>query len=169
MAIPADEAFMEIDQQKLRQCFGAFMTGVTIVTTTDSHDKPIGFTANSFTSVSLTPPMLLVCIANGSENLSAYTKGCGFAVNVLASDQQDLSSRFASPIADRFESIAWQNSALGFPIFKDVAASFDCTLEQAIAAGDHTIMLGRIDNFSSADKLGLGYHRGQYFTRGDTA
>ena len=160
---------MEIDIKTLRQCFGTFMTGVTIVTTTDSNDKPVGFTANSFTSVSLSPAMLLVCIDNASENLNTFAKGRGFAVNVLASDQQELSSRFASPIANRFEGIHWQNSALGFPIIGDTAASFDCTLEQAIAAGDHTIMLGRIDNFSSSGKLGLGYHRGQYFTRGDIA
>ena len=73
---------MTIDPQELRRCFGSFMTGVTIVTSHDADQNPVGFTANSFTSVSLDPPLLLVCIDNKSDNISAYTKGNGFAVKM---------------------------------------------------------------------------------------
>ncbi|MCE2517577.1 MAG: flavin reductase family protein [Alphaproteobacteria bacterium] len=155
---------MTIDPQELRRCFGSFMTGVTIVTSHDATKKPIGFTANSFTSVSLDPPLLLVCIDNKSDNISAYTNGAGFAVNVLAADQHDLSNRFASPIDDRFADIDWSVSAAGHPIFNDTAAYFDCTLDQTVAAGDHTVLIGRIENCSTSGKAGLGYSSGKYFT-----
>ena len=85
---------MTIEQQKLRQCFGTFMTGVTVVTTIDDKGKPIGFTANSFTSVSLDPPLLLICVDNSSDHIETYSNGSGFVINVLAENQKDLSNRF---------------------------------------------------------------------------
>ena len=87
----------KIDPAQLRQCFGSFMTGITVVTTMDD-DTPIGFTANSFTSVSLDPALLLICIDNTSDNLEKFTKAGHFSVNILADDQQDLSGRFASSV-----------------------------------------------------------------------
>lgn len=153
-----------IDRQELRRCFGAFMTGVTIVTTKNENDEPVGFTANSFTSVSLDPPLLLVCIDNKSDNIAAYTNNSGFAVNILAADQQDLSNKFASQIADRFTDVAWQNSPNNNPILNHTAASFDCLLDQQIPAGDHTILIGRIEGCTTSDQDGLGYARGKYFT-----
>lgn len=155
---------MTIDPQELRRCFGSFMTGVTIVTSHDADQNPVGFTANSFTSVSLDPPLLLVCIDNKSDNISAYTKGNGFAVNVLAADQEELSNRFASPIDDRFDGVNWSTTATGHPVFDDTAAYFDCTLDQTVAAGDHTVLIGRIEACHSSGKAGLGYSSGKYFT-----
>ena len=148
----------------LRRCFGAFMTGVTVVTSKDVDGNPIGFTANSFTSVSLDPPLLLVCIDNKSENINAYLKGAGFAVNILASDQQDLSAFFSSPVQNRFANIPWQSNSSGNPILDDCAAYFDCGLENTITAGDHTILIGHINACSSSGKHGLGYANGGYFT-----
>lgn len=155
---------MTIDPRELRHCFGSFMTGVTVVTTKDKNGKPIGFTANSFSSVSLDPPLLLICIDNNSDNFDTFTEGNAFAVNVLASDQEALSNRFSSPITDRFEGQDWENSGNNNPIFAGTAAHFDCRLENTISAGDHTIMIGRVENCASSGQAGLGYSRGQYFT-----
>lgn len=153
-----------IDPQELRRCFGTFMTGVTIVTSKNEQGEPVGFTANSFTSVSLDPPLLLVCIDNKSDNISAYTDNTGFAVNILSKDQQDLSNKFASPITDRFTDVAWHDSPNNNPILDNTAASFDCLLDQQIPTGDHTILIGRIEGCTASEKDGLGYARGKYFT-----
>lgn len=155
---------MAIDQHKLRQCFGSFMTGVTVVTSMDKNNKPIGFTANSFTSVSLDPPLLLVCIDNKSDNIETYSNGAGFVINILAEDQQDISNRFATTMDDRFDGIDWRSSQGGNPLLGGIAAYFDCTTEQTIAAGDHQIIIGRVHDCDANGKSGLGYHRGKYFT-----
>jgi flavin reductase (DIM6/NTAB) family NADH-FMN oxidoreductase RutF len=140
------------------------MTGVTVVTTMDADDKPLGFTANSFSSVSLDPPLLLVSIANSSANLESFVKGNGFAVNVLHEGQKDISATFARRSADRFATVYWRRGPVGAPLIADVSAWFDCTLEQAIPAGDHTILLGRIGGFEASSLPGLGYYRGAYAT-----
>lgn len=158
---------MAIDKQTLRQSFGSFMTGVTIVTAMNDHDVPVGFTANSFTSVSLDPALLLICIDKKSENIDTFTKGSGFAVNVLSHHQQEISNRFASPIEDRFDGVDWHKSDHNNPILSDVTAYFDCLLDQVIDAGDHYILLGLIKDCASSAVHGLGYHRGHYFSLND--
>ena len=156
------------DPRALRDAFGCFMTGVTVVTTAEGG-RPLGFTANSFSSVSLEPPLLLVSIANRSGNLAAFTRGLGFAVNILSEAQKDLSARFARPIEDRFEGVFWRKGPVGSPLIAGVSAWFDCTLEQAVPAGDHTILIGRIGGFEAGSAPGLGYYRGAYVTPAATA
>jgi flavin reductase (DIM6/NTAB) family NADH-FMN oxidoreductase RutF len=155
---------MSVDQTDLRKAFGSFMTGVTVVTTRNGHDQPLGFTANSFTSVSLSPPLLLICIDTSSENLGAFTGASNFAVNILADDQQDLSNRFARNVEDRFNGIDWSLSEEGNPILGGAAACFNCSMQNTVIAGDHVIMIGEVRSFSCTDKPGLGYHKGRYFT-----
>ena len=156
------------DPRALRDAFGCFMTGVTVVTTV-ADGKPLGFTANSFSSVSLDPPLLLVSIANRSGNLAAFASGPGFAVNVLAEAQKDLSTRFARPVEDRFADVYWRRGPIGSPLLAGVSAWFDCRLEQAISAGDHTLLIGRIGAFEASAAPGLGYYRGAYVTPAATA
>lgn len=151
------------DARSLRDAFGCFMTGVTVVTTLEAG-KPLGFTANSLSSVSLEPPLLLVSIANRSANLTAFAAGQGFAVNVLSEAQKDLSARFARPSEDRFEGLYWRSGPVGNPLLAGVTAWFDCTLERAVEAGDHTILIGRIAAFEASAAPGLGYYRGAYIT-----
>ena len=153
----------KIDPAQLRQCFGSFMTGITVVTTMDD-DTPIGFTANSFTSVSLDPALLLICIDNASDNLEKFTKAGHFGVNILADDQDDLSGRFASSVENRFSELNWQKTDIGNPELPGCAAFFDCNLETSHVAGDHTILIGRVMACHDTGKDGLGYHRGGYFT-----
>ena len=157
------------DPRALRDAFGCFMTGVTVVTTRDAAGKPLGFTANSFSSVSMDPPLLLVSISNRSVNLDSFAAGAGFAVNILAEGQKDVSATFARPSEDRFANVYWRHGPVGSPLIAGVSAWFDCTLEQAIPAGDHTILLGRIGAFEASPAPGLGYYRGAYVTPAQTA
>lgn len=153
-----------LDPRQLRNAFGAFMTGVTVVTAHDADGRPIGFTANSFASVSLDPPLLLVCIARSSRNYAVFTTASGFAVNVLAETQKEVSNTFARPVEDRFASVDWMTGPNGAPVFPGAAAWFDCTAERVIEAGDHAILIGRVEAFENAGLNGLGYARGGYFT-----
>lgn len=155
---------MEIDARALRDAFGAFLTGVTVVTTIDDAGLPIGFTANSFASVSLDPPLLLVCLAKTSRNYETLTQAPGFGVNILAEGQKDVSNTFARPVEDRFAAVSWQRGPFGSPVFTDVAAWFDCAMHDVVDAGDHVILIGRVEGFDNGGKTGLGYARGGYFT-----
>ncbi len=152
------------DARALRDAYGAFMTGVTVVTSHDSGGMPIGFTANSFASVSLSPPLLLVCIAKSSRNHETMTTAPGFAVNILAEDQKDVSNTFARRVADRFAGLGWQRGPHGSPVIDGAAAWFDCRLEHVVEAGDHSVLLGRVEAFANTGRNGLGYARGGYFT-----
>lgn len=155
---------MMSDARALRDAFGAFLTGVTVVTTVDDAGAPIGFTANSFTSVSLDPPLLLVCLAKTSRNYATLTAAKGFGVNILSEGQKDVSNTFARPVEDRFAAVDWRMGPYGSPVFADVAAWFDCATHDVVDAGDHVILIGRVEGFDNSAKTGLGYARGGYFT-----
>lgn len=156
---------MDADKRRqLRDAFGAFMTGVTVVTTNDRQGNPIGFTANSFSSVSLDPALLLVSIDKRSANFANFT-GCEhFAVNILAEQQKETSNIFAQKIEDRFALIDWHKADSGVPLIDESSAWFDCSLHQVVDAGDHAILIGKVEAFSSSGTAGLGYYRGVYFT-----
>ncbi len=162
---PKGQDQMTQDQRRaLRDAFGTFMTGVTVVTTMDAEGKPVGFTANSFSSVSLDPPLLLVSIAKSSSNYKTFAEGKHFAINILAEDQRDISTTFAKPVADRFATVRWYGEPQASPILAGVAAWFDCTTRQVVDAGDHALLIGHVDSFASNAAPGLGYYRGSYFT-----
>ena len=148
----------------LRDAFGSFMTGVTVVTTCDPQLGAIGFTANSFTSVSLDPPMLLVCLAKSSYYHTSFSQGVGFAVNVLSEAQQDIAQRFASRDAKRFAAVDWLQTPAGMPLLADGVAWFDCRRVNAVDGGDHTIIIGEVTDFHNGAGKGLGYVRGSFFT-----
>ncbi len=140
------------------------MTGVTVVTAHDVNGAPLGFTANSFTSVSLDPPLVLVCVANTSRNFETLVKATGFAVNILAEDQTNVSNTFARPVEDRFATVGWHKGPHGAPILDGVTAWFDCSMHKTVDAGDHTILIGQVEGFDAAATPGLGYARGAYVT-----
>ncbi|WP_288401233.1 flavin-dependent trigonelline monooxygenase reductase component [uncultured Acinetobacter sp.] len=150
--------------RELRDAFGSFMTGVTVVTTCKDDGTPLGFTANSFASVSLDPALLLVSIAKTSSNYNNFANASHFAINILAEEQKDISNTFARPSDDRFANLAWTKSASHNPVIDQVSAWFDCTTYQVVDAGDHAILIGKVDDFGSAGFAGLGYYRGAYFT-----
>lgn len=152
------------DARALRNAFGAFMTGVTIVTAAEAGGEPVGLTANSFTSVSIDPPLLLVCVSKLSSSLPTIHAAGGFAVNILAEAQQELSNRFARPAADRFGGVAWRRGPVGAPILDGVCGWFDCRLREEVSAGDHVILLGHVEAFEHAGGAPLGYAKGGYFS-----
>jgi len=154
----------KIDPLELRNAFGKFMTGVTVVTTITDDGTPIGFTANSFSSVSLAPPLLLVCPAKSISCFNVFAECNYFHINVLAHDQQTISNTFASLSGDRFKNIGWQYDANGCPQLDGAIASFSCRRDRSIDAGDHIILLGEVTHFSSNEIHGLGYREGSYFS-----
>ncbi|RVN82256.1 flavin reductase [Sinorhizobium meliloti] len=151
------------DPRALREAFGAFPTAVTVITASDPADRPVGFTANSFTSVSLDPPLLLVCLAKTARDYPAMTAAEHFAINILSEAQKDVSIKFARPAEDRFAAVDWARGPNGCPIFAQVAAWFECSMHDVIEAGDHVMMVGRVTAFKSSGLNGLGYARGGYF------
>ena len=151
------------DQTALRAAFGAFMTGVTVVTTVAPDGAPIGFTANSFTSVSLDPPLILVCVALTSQNIGIFREAKGYAVNILAEGQESISRRFAGPVSDRFAGVDWAIGPAGAPVLGGVCGWFDCTMHNQVDAGDHMIMIGEVRGFDHTRRAALGYAAGGYF------
>ncbi|MES2433470.1 MAG: flavin reductase family protein [Pseudomonadota bacterium] len=152
------------NRRLLRDAFGTFMTGVTVVTTLDEAGLPIGFTANSFSSVSLDPALLLISIAKTSGNYTRFIAAKSFAINILSEGQKDISNTFAKPVEDRFATVKWQIGPHGAPILHGVSAWFDCSTHQVIDAGDHAILIGKVEAFDASGQSGLGYYRGSYFT-----
>ena len=153
-----------LDPRALRSAFGTFMTGVTVVTAHGQDGTPIGFTANSFTSVSLDPPLVLVCLANSSQNHATLVQAEGFAVNILAEDQIEVSNTFARPVTDRFATVDWKSGPHGAPILDGVTAWFDCSMHKTVDAGDHVILIGHVEAFEATAAPGLGYAHGAYVT-----
>jgi flavin reductase (DIM6/NTAB) family NADH-FMN oxidoreductase RutF len=150
------------ETRKFRHALGAFPTGVTIVTTTDTVGNPIGFTANSFSSVSVEPKIILICIDKASINLEAFTESSHFAVNILSEKQQEISTTFASPVEDRFSNVNWKTKATGSPIINGAVAWFDCAKDKCVDAGDHYILLGKVLEFDSTIITPLVFLRGNY-------
>lgn len=152
-----------MNQDKVfRQCLGKFATGITVVTCTDEHGRPCGITANSFSSVSLEPPLVLWNIAKVSNSLDAYLNAEHFAINVLSSEQRDLSSHFAKSDHTLFDSIEFQTSNHGAPILPGTTACFECQTHQIYDCGDHFIIVGRVIGFESSDRQPLLFFNGQY-------
>jgi len=152
----------DFETADLRRAFGTFLTGVTIVTTRDAGGMPCGMTANSFTSVSLDPPLVLVCIGKGSSNIAAFEAADRFAVNILGDDQTEVATAFAARGIDRFAEVACHEAATGAPILADCLGWFDCSLHQRVVAGDHLILIGRVEELHSRPRAPLGFCRGRF-------
>jgi flavin reductase (DIM6/NTAB) family NADH-FMN oxidoreductase RutF len=151
-----------IDPVALRRAFGTFVTGVTVVTTLDADGSPRGMTANSFTSVSLDPPLLLVCVAKSASSYQAFTSSGCFAVNILHEGQVGVSGTFASKSPDKFQSVTHDRIHTGAPVLTDSLTWFDCTTYSSVDAGDHTILIGEVLAFGTSPTAPLGFCRGRY-------
>ncbi len=149
------------DTRALRNALGRFATGVAIVTAIDRDGNPVGLTVNSFSAVSLDPPLVLWCLDNGSHNLEAFRHASHHAIHILAADQQDLSNRFATWPADRFAGLPWQRGIGGAPLLPGAAAQFECALEAVYPGGDHQILLGRVLRFRWSERTPLLFCRGK--------
>ncbi len=161
---PARTPMPDDEKRALRSAFGAFPTGVTVVTTREADGTPRGFTANSFTSVSLDPPMLLVCIAKTARSCAVFMEADHFTVNVLAESQKDISGLFASRQPDKFDQADWSEGHAGMPVINGSLASFVCARDRLVDAGDHIVLIGRVEDYSTRAGSPLGYHGGAYFS-----
>ena len=150
------------DPALLRRAFGAFATGVTIVTTKDEEGRPRGLTANSFTSVSLDPPLVLICISRSAASFDAFATAAGFAVNILHEGQVALSALFASKASHKFQSVDHVRLFTGAPVLQDSLAWFDCSVHSRVDAGDHIVLIGRVEAFEARTAPPLGFSCGRY-------
>ena len=151
------------DPRTLRDALGCFATGVTIVTCLDSKGRPFGLTANSFTSVSLDPPLLLACVHKKAASAAALTTAAHFAVNVLQTGQQPASIRFSTRAEDRFGATPWSRGEYEAPILKDSLGVFECARYGIHDGGDHHILVGKVLKASFDAKLDpLLFFRGRY-------
>jgi flavin reductase (DIM6/NTAB) family NADH-FMN oxidoreductase RutF len=151
------------DSRTLRDALGCFATGVTVVTCLGADGQPAGLTVNSFTSVSLDPPLLLVCVHRMAAAAEALTTASHFAINVLQNEQQPASIRFSTRQDDRFGETPWSCGEAGAPILKDSLCVFECERFAAYDGGDHHILVGQVVKASFDASLDpLLYFRGRY-------
>lgn len=153
---------MSLDQREFRDALGAFATGVTVVTARDASGSPVGVTANSFSSVSLDPPLVLWSIARSSSSFDAFNAAKYFAIHILHSEQEDISNRFASRGDDKFADLDCTDSADGVPLLADYDVRFECSTEHLYEGGDHVIVVGRVHRMDSTNREPLAFYRGKY-------
>lgn len=151
----------EIDSAAYRTVMGHFLTGVTVISALDG-DTPVGIAASSFTSLSLDPPLVLFCAGSSSSTWPRIRRTGHFCVNVLASDQEQVSRQFASRLPDKFEGVGWHRGRTGSPRLSGVLAWIDCRIEAEHEAGDHVIVVGRVLELGHSDGEPLAYYRGGY-------
>jgi flavin reductase (DIM6/NTAB) family NADH-FMN oxidoreductase RutF len=150
-------------QEAFRQACARYATGITVATVTGGDGRPHGLTANSFSSVSWAPPMVLVCVAHSASAYRQFLEAESFAINILAEEQRELSVRFAGPSDDRFEGVVWRpGEATGAPLLEGVLASLECRTTHRVDAGDHTVFIGAVAAAASRDGRPLVYFLRDY-------
>jgi flavin reductase (DIM6/NTAB) family NADH-FMN oxidoreductase RutF len=154
---------MTFDARSFRSALGSFATGITVVTSVGPDGEFLGFTANSFNSVSLDPPLVLFSLDRGAYSLKAFEAAGVFAINILNEDQQELSIAFARALSNKWEGVRTEIWETGSPILADALASFDCRTSSMHDGGDHVIFVGRVLRLRAiADGRPLLYYRGAY-------
>jgi flavin reductase (DIM6/NTAB) family NADH-FMN oxidoreductase RutF len=153
---------MAIDPRELRNVFGVFATGVTIITTNDVNGKPFGLTANSYTSLSLDPPLVLVCVDKKVDCYACFEQSKVFAVNFLAEDQEQLSTRFATKGIEKFEGVSIRQGSIGVPLLEGAIGFIECRLVNGYEGGDHTIYVGEVQAASASGERPLLFFKGKY-------
>lgn len=160
---------MSITPDDFRLTLARFPSGVTVITANGPGDMPVGLTVSAFSSLSLEPPLILVCLDNTTANLASYTKGAGFCVNILGSDQANVSNAFAFPGPQNpFEMTPGRNALYGATALTEAPASMECSLHAVFPGGDHQIVIGLVERVSwREDATPLVYHSGEYRGIGD--
>jgi 3-hydroxy-9,10-secoandrosta-1,3,5(10)-triene-9,17-dione monooxygenase reductase component len=153
---------MPVDEASFRLVLSQFATGVTVVLTRDAAGAPAGLTVNAFTSVSLHPPLVLVCVAQRSDAHDALGRSGIFGVSVLSATQEDVSRRFAWRGPEKFEGFVLEHGETGALLVPGAVAHLECAAVAAHAAGDHTIYVGEVKVLRASPGPPLLYHRGGY-------
>jgi 3-hydroxy-9,10-secoandrosta-1,3,5(10)-triene-9,17-dione monooxygenase reductase component len=149
-------------QQEFRNALGGFATGITIITALGKNGQKVGMTANSFNSVSLTPPLILWSIGKNTNCFEDFMAADAFAVHVLAEDQQDLSNLFATTGIDRFADLECSEGLSDVPILPHYSICFQCKMAKKYDGGDHIIMTGEVVQFDDNGLQPLVFYRGNY-------
>jgi flavin reductase (DIM6/NTAB) family NADH-FMN oxidoreductase RutF len=150
------------ESRALRSVLGTFVTGVTVITTLDDEQRRHGLTANSFSSVSLDPPLILWCQALASPSHPTFRAARRFAVNILAEDQVEVATRFARSDVDRFAGVPVRDGLEGVPLIEGCAAWLECETVAVMPGGDHAVFLARVDRMLPSDRAPLAFGRGRY-------
>ncbi len=153
---------MSVDPDEFRAVLGRFPSGVTVVTTRGGDGADQGMTVSAFCSVSLEPPLILICIEKNASVYDALTKAPGFAVNILSAKQEQIARRFAIIDIDRFEGIGFTRSSSGYAILDDVLGVIECRRTTLYDGGDHTLVLGEVEATRVESGTPLLYYRGGY-------
>lgn len=154
---------MAVSKDDFKQVMGSFAAGVTVVTTVDPEGRKWGLTATAFTSLSMDPPLCLVCVDKRAGSHGPLTEVRKFAVNMLTAEQTELSNRFASRIDDKFEGVSHTaGEATGCPLLADALATMECTVTDIHPGGDHDIFVGELQSVQVAEGKPLIYWRGGY-------
>jgi len=152
---------MPIDAGRFKQAMAQFVSGVTVVTT-ELDGELYGMTVASFASLSLDPPLVLVCAGRNMQTHNAIAAAKRFGVSILGLDQQDLSGRFASKTDDKFSGVAYRLGSLGVPLLDNAICTLECTLHSQLDGGDHSIFVGEVEQAETADGPPLVYFRSGY-------
>jgi (E)-2-((N-methylformamido)methylene)succinate hydrolase len=161
-AMPRRARPENLTKTEFRRTCARFPTGVTIVTVLDTEGSPHGMTASSFTSVSLEPPLVLVCVDHSATVLAHLRDAQHVGINVLSEDQQPLSEHFARRGHDRFGAVEWYPGHSGVPLIPGTLASFECTMQRMVDAGDHTIFIAKVESVEHSDGRPLVYFGSEY-------
>jgi flavin reductase (DIM6/NTAB) family NADH-FMN oxidoreductase RutF len=153
---------MAFDARELRRVMGSFCTGVTVITTRDDAGRPFGLTANAITSVSLVPPLVLVCVDRKAESHAHFFASKVFVVNILSEGQEDVSRRFAVSGGDKFTDVPCRPGRLGALVLDGTIAHLECCIVETHEGGDHVIHLGEVDHAEVHDGRPLLFFQGKY-------
>ncbi len=150
---------------EFRRSLGMFATGVTIVTARGAGGELVGLTANSFNSVSLSPPLVLWSLSRAASSMAHFSAGSHYAIHILASDQKDLAERFATRGSDRWAGVAFRDGMAGAPLLDGAAAVFECFNRSRYEEGDHVIFVGEVEHCSHREGASpLLFHGGRFYT-----
>ena len=152
----------KLDSRELRNVLGCFGTGVTVVTTLDKNGQKVGLTANSFSSVSLDPPIVLWSLSKQSKSVNAFMQSSRFVINVLSMEQLPLSKQFSQPLDDRFIGVSSSEGLGSLPVLNDCAANIECRAVSSQEVGDHILFLGQIERYNYLEKETLLFCNGAY-------
>ena len=166
VAPPGPDTRVVPDSRGLRTALGQFATGITVVTTRASTGGFVGLTVNSFSALSLQPPLVLWSLRCTSPSLPVFQDAERFVVNVLAEAQVEVSRRFASALPDKFDGVAHAESTTGLPLLHGAAAWFECRTVSQQLAGDHCLFIAEVERFTASELAPLLFHAGGYFALG---
>ncbi|HXM40761.1 MAG TPA: flavin reductase family protein [Bryobacteraceae bacterium] len=166
MSHPPEPPLSRIEKQQFRRICGKFASGITVVTVQDANGAAHGMTANSFTSVSLVPPLVLVCVDRSAIILEHFHISSHFGINILSASQRQLSDQFAGRGYDRFQGVAWYAGQTGVPLLPDVLATLECSRWKVVTAGDHDLVIGEVLHANCQDGDPLVFYSSQYRSLG---